>query len=156
MYESWDLGFNFKKSKTTKYFTITFLFVEKIWPIEKIVKKIISWFSKKEFNIHNWALHCYKEHPKTRIRLLKELVSKDISIMTIYVDKSRVYTHLHEEKDVLYNYITNILLDRIFTKKLIPIKDIKLIVSQRETNKFLKLFMRTSVTESSYRYNNRN
>jgi hypothetical protein len=38
----------------------------------------------------------------------------------------------------LYNYVTNILLDRVFTKKLIPVDEkIEIIASRRETSKFL-------------------
>lgn len=58
--------------------------------------------------------------------------------MIIYLNKKRVYTRLQEEKVVLYNYVANILLDRIYTKKIISIeKTIELIASKRETNKFL-------------------
>ena len=57
--------------------------------------------------------------------------------MTIYVDKKHVYTHLQDEKHVLYNYITNILLDRVVSKKLLPTADLHLIAAKRETNKFL-------------------
>ena len=58
--------------------------------------------------------------------------------MAIYLNKAKVYTKLQNEKDVLYNYVTNILLDRICTRKLINIdKKITLIASRKETNKFL-------------------
>jgi len=58
--------------------------------------------------------------------------------MTIYLNKSKVYTRLQDEKTVLYNYVANILLDRIFSKKLIPTDEkITFIASRRETNKFL-------------------
>lgn len=47
-------------------------------------------------------------------------------------------TRLQDEKTVLYNYVTNILLDRIFTRKLVPLDEpLHLIASRRETNKFL-------------------
>ena len=58
--------------------------------------------------------------------------------MTIYLNKLKVYTRLQDEKQILYNYVTNILLDRIITKKLVDkTKKIHLIASRRETNKFL-------------------
>lgn len=136
--ESGDLGFNFQKSKTTKFFVLTFLFVENKRPIEKIVNKIFCGFSKKEIRSHGGVLHCYKEHPKTRFRLLNLLNEKDISILSIYLNKKKVYSRLQDEKHVLYNYVVNILLDRICTKKLIPLdQPITLIASRRETNKFL-------------------
>jgi len=58
--------------------------------------------------------------------------------MTIYLNKAKVYTKLQEEKSVLYNYVANILLDRIYARKTIPIdKQVELIASRRETNRFL-------------------
>ena len=45
---------------------------------------------------------------------------------------------MQNEKHILYNYITNILIDRILTKNLIDKnKEIILIASKRETNRFL-------------------
>jgi len=59
-------------------------------------------------------------------------------VMAIYLNKQKVFTRLQDEKQVLYNYVTNILLDRIYVKKIIsPEKAIELIASRRETNKFL-------------------
>lgn len=136
--ESGDLGFDFKKKKTSKYFIVTCLFTESKAPIEKIVKKTHSELKlkhKRRFGV----LHAVKEKPITRQRLLKRLSEKDCFIMTIYLNKSKVYTRLQDEKQVLYNYVTNILLDRVYTKRIIPIrmKNIELIASRRETNKFL-------------------
>ena len=135
--ESGDLGFNFKKKKTSKFFVVTCLFTENKKPIEKIVKKTHSEL-KKKFKRRFGTLHAVKEKPVTRQRLLKRLNEKDCAIMTIYLNKKRVYTRLREEKAVLYNYVANILLDRIYSKKLISIEQkIEFIASKRETNKFL-------------------
>jgi hypothetical protein len=139
--ESGDLGFDFTKKKTTKFFVISFMFVKSNQKklLEKIVKKIYGGFTAKELQNRSSSLHCYKEKPKIRIKLLTMLASKNITIMAIYLNKSKVYSNLHDEKQILYNYVTNILLDRIFTKKLIPHEGekIKLIASRRETNKAL-------------------
>jgi hypothetical protein len=136
--ESGDLGFDFKKKKTSHFFVITFLFVKNKNLIEKIVKKIFRGFAKGELKCHPSTLHCYKEKPKTRTKLLSSLSTKDCSIITIYLNKRKVYTNLRDEKQVLYNYVTNILLDRVCTKKLIPTDEpVFLVASRRETNKFL-------------------
>jgi len=37
--ESGDLGFNFQKKKTSKFFIVTCLFTENKRPIEKVVRK---------------------------------------------------------------------------------------------------------------------
>lgn len=47
MDESGDLGFNFKKKKTSQYFVVTFIFTKDKGPLEKIVKKIFKGFTKK-------------------------------------------------------------------------------------------------------------
>lgn len=137
--ESGDLGFNPDK-KSSKYFVITFLFVENKNPIEKVIKKTAKSLSRKELKKFVGVLHACKEKPKTKVKILSELNKKDISIISIYLNKKKVYTKLKDEKHVLYNYITNILLDRIFTKRIIPKNaPIFLIASRRETNKFLNL-----------------
>lgn len=134
--ESGDLGFDPKK-KNSKYFVITIIFASDKKQLESIVKKIHKNLRKKVKKLSGGVLHAVKEKPVTRKRLLKSLAEKEISIMTIYLNKSKVYTHLQDEKHVLYNYVTNILLDRIMTKHLDKDKEIILIAAKRETNKFL-------------------
>ncbi|MGD0522942.1 MAG: DUF3800 domain-containing protein [Candidatus Microgenomates bacterium] len=135
--ESGDLGFNCKK-KNSKYFVITILSTNDKKPIEKVVKKIHSGLRKKIKRLSGGVLHSTKEKPVTRKRMLSLLTKCNCSIMTIYLNKSKVYTNLQEEKHVLYNYVVNILLDRIMKKKLVDINSmIYLVASKRETNKFL-------------------
>lgn len=106
--------------------------------IEKILKKVFHFFTKKEKKHHPGIFHCHKDKPLIRRKLLSLLGQKEISILAVYLDKRKVYTQMQNEKHVLYNYVANILLDRIYTKKLIPIENsIKLVASRRETNKFL-------------------
>lgn len=137
MDESGDLWFDFSKDKTSRYFVVSFLLVHDIRKWNKLVKNIISKKVKKHKKKNNWVLHFHKEQPVTRRRLLKDLSKLDVSVMALRLDKTKVYTHLHNEKHVLYNYVTNILLDRIVSKNLLPKDDLHLIVAKRETNKFL-------------------
>jgi len=135
--ESGDLGFDFSKKKTTRFFIITILFTQSKRPIEKCVRLVHRSLREKYRRIHS-VLHAVEEEPITRQRMLKKLADKDCALMTIYLNKKRVYTKLQNEKAILYNYVANILLDRIMTKKLISIKEpICLVASRRETNKFL-------------------
>ncbi len=46
--ESGNLGFDFKKKKTTKFFVITFLFVKNRNSLNKIVKKVFRDLTKQE------------------------------------------------------------------------------------------------------------
>lgn len=138
MDESGNLGFNFNKKGTSSYFLITFLFSKNKRSLEKCVKKVHSGLRKSYKKVG--VLHAYKEEPVTKKRLLSLLSKKDCRIMTILLNKKKVYTKLQDEKPVLYNYITNILLDRILSKGLLQINDldpIEIIASRKETNKFL-------------------
>jgi len=47
MDESGDLGFDFSKSRTTRYFVITFLFAPHKRPIEKVVRSVHRGLHKK-------------------------------------------------------------------------------------------------------------
>ena len=97
---------------------------------------------------HSGTFHCYKEQPIVRSRLLSLLKKKkDVSVMIIRLNKSNVWTDLRKEKSILYNYVVNILLNRIFSKKLISIQDkLVFIQSQRETNKLLNLVVEIKKT----------
>jgi Protein of unknown function (DUF3800) len=135
--ESGDLGFNFAKKNASKFFIITVLFTSDKKQIEKVVKKTHATL-KKQHKQRGGVLHAYKETYMTKKRLLTKLNEKDIMILCIYLNKSRVYTKLKNEKEILYNYVTNILLDRIFSRKLLPVHEkICLVASRKETNKFL-------------------
>ena len=147
--ESGDLGFDFNKPKTTKFFVITILFASSKRPIEKCVRLVHRGLRRKYKKIHS-VLHAVEEEPATRQRMLNKLSEKDCAIMAIYLNKRRVYTKLQNEKAVLYNYVANILLDRIITKRLIPkAEPVCLIASKRETNKFLNENFRNYLKEEA-------
>ena len=146
--ESGDLGFDFTKVKTSKYFVLTFVFVETESAMNKLVKKTFASFSKTQVRSHSGVLHAYKETPRTRQRLLSGIAEKEVSILSIYLNKAKVYTRLQDEKQVLYNYVTNILLDRIMTRKLVPLNQpVTLVASRRETNKFLNENFRSYLSD---------
>lgn len=136
--ESGDLGFNLNKSGTSENFIITFFVIKNKKPFDNIVKKTFTKMNKVERKSLQGVLHAYKLLPRRRKKILKSILEYDFQLMVIRLNKSKVYTHLHNEKQVVYNYITNILLNRILDKKLIDTdKKVHLIASRRETNKFL-------------------
>lgn len=138
MDESGDLGFDFTKPKTSRYFVVAFISTSHPRQLDKIIKKIFAGFSKIEVKNHHGTLHSYKEKPTTRLRLLNALARTDTTVLVLKLDKSRVYTRLHDEKHALYNYVVNILLDRMVSKKLVPHDmPIRFVASRRETSKFL-------------------
>jgi len=140
MDESGDLGFDLNKKRTTTNFIITFLFSHSDKIVNKIVTKTFRSIDQKKRLRHSGTLHCSHEHPKIRLRMLNLIkeYGDDLAIMVIRLNKKKVYAKLQNEKVLLYNYTTNILLDRIINRKLMPDgEDIRLVASRRETNKFM-------------------
>ena len=78
--ESGDLGFNFKKKKTSRYFIVTLLYTEHKEPLEKIVKKIFRGFSQTGMSHTMNVLHAYKESQITIERVLKQLNELDVDL----------------------------------------------------------------------------
>lgn len=138
--ESGDLGFDFSKKRTSRYFVVTFLFTAEKRRVERAVKKTFTGLSPHDSKGHAGVLHAVNELPRTRQKLLNLLAEQDITVLTLYLDKKRVYTKLKDEREVLYNFVANTLLDRIMSKELIPTDEpITLIASRRETSRFLNL-----------------
>jgi len=152
--ESGDLGFNPKKDNS-KFFIVTILFVPDKKSIEKLVKKTHSELRKKVKRLSGGVLHAVKEKPATRKMLLGRLGLLKCKVMVIYLNKAKVYSALQDEKHVLYNYVVNILLDRIMTKgHLDKTKPITLVAAKRETNRFLNSNFK-SYLESQIKTNHR-
>ena len=132
--ESGDLGFS---TGSSRWFIVTLLLTSTHRKVEKCVKKVHKGLRKKDKKVKE--LHAYKEKDATRKRVLK-LVSKveDVQILTIVLNKDKVYTRLQDQKAVLYNYVTNILLDRLHTSGVIDdVEDVEICIDQKETNKFM-------------------
>lgn len=140
MDESGDLGFDFTKKRTSKTFNITFLFSTNPKQIEKIVKKTFRAMPLEKRRKHSGVLHASHEHPNTKFKMLTLLneSNPEIKIMTIKLNKDKVYTSLQDEKNALYNYVVNVLLGRIIEKKLCPMNEkIHFIAAKKDTNQFL-------------------
>lgn len=134
--ESGCLGFDFSKSKTSRYFLVTMLLLPQHRTAEKCIKRSIGGLHKSGIPLN--TIHAYKEKPKTKKAILECLVKKECKIMTILLDKKAVFTDLKNEKVVLYNYVVNILLDRILKKKLLgEVSTVTVVASRKETSRFL-------------------
>ena len=133
--ECGDLGFKLQRG-SSKFFVITILFTKSKRPLEKVVRSVHRGLRKKFKKVG--VLHAYQETAITKTRVLQQVALKDCLILAIIVNKQKVYTKLQDEKAVLYNYVTNILLDRLFNQKPIPPdQPITMLASRRETKKLL-------------------
>lgn len=133
--ESGDLGFS---ERSSRWFILTIVFTNNHRKIEKCVKKIHRALKKKYKKVSE--LYAYHADEITRKRLLKFLSeTEDLKILSIILNKKKVYTDLQNQKSYLYNYTANILLDRLHNKHILKDGDkILICIDQRETNKFLK------------------
>ncbi len=139
MDESGDLGFDITKSRTSKFFVITFLVTKDEKTTNIIMKKSFNWMKHKKIKIKWWVFHAFSHLESTIQKVLSIATEYDISIMTLVLDKRKVYSHTNSEKHVLYNIIVNKLLDAVINKNLVSDKDeiIHFIASRRETSKTL-------------------
>ncbi len=139
MDESGDLGFDITKWRTSKFFVITFLITKDEKTPNIIMKKSFNWMKHKKIKIKWWVFHAFSHLESTIQKVLNIAIEYDISIMTLVLDKRKVYSYTNSEKHVLYNIIVNKLLDAVINKNLVSDKDeiIHFIASRRETSKTL-------------------
>ncbi len=136
MDESWGLGFD--KKGSSQYFVITFLFLKHQKTTNLIIKKLFHRLKGKKIKIKSWVFHAYKESPSHIKKALLLIREKECKVMSLIVNKEKVYTRFQNQKHLLYTWVVNVLIDSLITKNSIP-KDEKInfIASRRETNKAL-------------------
>jgi hypothetical protein len=132
--ESGDLGF---KEKSSKWFIFTIVLTNNHKKIEKVIKNIRKGL-KKKFKLKE--LHAYHADAVTKHRMLKKLAElEDLKVLCIILNKKKVYIDLQNQKNYLYNYTANILLDRLHNKNIIKIDEpINLYIDKKDTNKFIR------------------
>lgn len=134
--ESGDLGF---KQRSSKWFLFTIVLTNNHRRIEKVVRKVKEGIQKsKRRGVHE--LHAYNAIPRIKLRMLKLLAQeKDIKILCVILNKSKVHIDFENQKNYLYNYTANVLLEKLYSKKLINIDEqIDLYIDQKDTNKFIR------------------
>jgi len=129
------LGFG---ERSSRWFLFTILLTGKHRRIEKVVKSIHKSLSKKNRKVSE--LHAYHMNALTKRRLLSDLAEvDDMKILCIILNKKKVYIDLQNQKNYLYNYTANLLLDRLHSKEVLPAgESVKLFIDQKDTNKFIK------------------
>ena len=123
---------------SSRWFMLTMILTVNHRQIEKCVKKTHRDLTRKYKKVGE--LHAYHTDAITKKRLLHRLaVVNDLQILCIVLNKKKVYEDLQNQKNYLYNYTANILLNRLHHKSILSNQEkIRIIIDQRETNKFLK------------------
>ena len=113
--ESGDLGF---KKSSSKWFLFTIAIMSDARALERIVKKV--WRSLKKKHKRLGELHASREKDITRKRMLKQISEvDDIKVLCVILNKQKVYVDLQNQKNYLYNYTANIILDRLHNKEML-------------------------------------
>ena len=132
--ESGDLGF---KPQSSKWFIFTIVLTDDHRKIEKVIKNIRKSL-KRKYRLQE--LHAYHASSVTKHRMLKKLSElDDLKVFCVVLNKKKVYIDLQNQKNYLYNYTANILLDRLHNKNIIKIDEpISLYIDKKDTNKFIR------------------
>lgn len=135
MDESGDMGFG---KKSSKWFLFTLAISHDQKALEKVVKKVWKTIHKK--HKHIGELHAYHEKDVTITRMLQMLAEVEgLKIMTIILNKKKVHLDLQNQKNYLYNYTANIVLDRLINTKILDKNQrISLVVDRKDTKKNLR------------------
>ena len=135
MDESGDMGFG---KKSSKWFLFTLAIVNEEKELFRVVKKV--WKTVQKKNKHVGELHASHEKDITRRRMLQMLSElNNLKIVTIVLNKEKVHIDLQEQKNYLYNYTANVILDRLINKNFLEKTDhISLVVDRKDTKKNLR------------------
>jgi len=143
--ESGDLGFS---ENSSKWFLFTIAMTNDRRALERVVKKIWKPLKKKHKSLGE--LHAYHSDDVTRKRLLSRLNNiKDLKVLCVVLNKKKVYIDLRNQKNYLYNYTANVLLDRLHKSGVLPADDaIHLFIDRKDTKKKLTENLVNYLTES--------
>ncbi len=133
--ESGDLGFS---KASSSWFLFTIAIVSDPRSLERVVKKV--WKSLRTKHKHLGELHAYHADEGTRLRILRGLAGiTDLKIMTIILNKKKVYADLQNQKNYLYNFTANMLLDRLYAQHAqLVSQSVHLYVDKKDTKKSLQ------------------
>jgi hypothetical protein len=105
--ESGDLGLH-----GSKFFSVACVVVEDPKTLSRIIKKARERILKKTLKKLP-ELKANNSNQKVREYVLKKIKESNCKIYGLVVDKSKIFWHLYEVKDRLYNYFLGILLREI-------------------------------------------
>ncbi|TSC79117.1 MAG: hypothetical protein G01um101433_14 [Parcubacteria group bacterium Gr01-1014_33] len=133
--ESGDLGF---KKPSSRWFIFTIAIVSSSRSLERVVKKIWRPLKKKHKKLGE--LHAYHSDDTTRTRMLQKLNElDDLKVLCVVLNKKKVHIDLQNQKNYLYNYTANILLDRLHSSATIKSDEqINLFIDRKDTKKKLR------------------
>lgn len=118
--ESGDLGFDFDKHGTSKFFVITLLVIISEMDkrkIEKSVERTIRTKIKKGRKTKNGKKYLELKGTNTIFEIKKyfwnQIKTSSFEIYTLILNKKNLHDYLMEDKERLYNYISRLILEKV-------------------------------------------
>lgn len=112
--ESGNLG------NSGRYFVIACIDTLNYKSLQNMMKNKLR-IAKKQFNelakLHSNEIKAKDAYPCIKYHLLEAIAEKDISISYIVADLHHVKAHLLNEKNILYNYMMKLLIERLVSVK---------------------------------------
>ena len=115
--ESGDLGFDFTKSGTSRFFVINILVVEshedRVWLSKAVERTIKNKVRKgKKGKTSEIELKGAKTSASVKAYFFRQLGNVKFQIYSLVLNKARVYDALQENQAKLYNYIARLLIQK--------------------------------------------
>lgn len=115
--ESGDLGFDFTKGGTTRFFVVTLLIVDNYEDnrsLERAVERTLKNKIRKRRNIKNLSAELKGTRTKHSVKayFLKQLGRCKFRIISLILNKAQIVPELRESKKKLYNYAARLLLEK--------------------------------------------
>ena len=137
MDESGDLAFK-ETVWVSKFFNITFLYVQNKRIPDSIMKKIHQRKRWKWQKMNDSFFHSCHERKETIIKWLQIMHTKDLYIMNLSINKSKFHKNSDIDKHDLYNKAVDELINFVLNSNYLDNSSgICFIASRRETNKTL-------------------
>lgn len=111
--ESGDLGFDFFAKKPSKYFTITVMLVNGMENRKKIAKAVKKTLQNKFKKQKATELKGSKQSIEVKKYFYRHIEPVPFEIYALTLNKRRVYDHLSQKKNRVYNFIARKVLDVI-------------------------------------------
>ncbi len=130
--ESGDLGFK-KRSSRWFIFTIAITLDKRV--LERVIKKVWTPLRRKHKRLGE--LHAYRADDITRRRVLRGVSEiGDLKVLCIILNKQKVHVDLQNQKNYLYNYTANILLERLHNSGILKGGELlKIFIDRKDTKK---------------------
>lgn len=111
--ESGDLGFDFITKRPSKFFTISLLLVRGHEHNRRLLNATKKTIKRKLPHRHTLELKVAHTSPEVKQYFFNLVQPVFFEIYSLTLNKRRVYDYLQSRKDLLYNYLARVVLQKL-------------------------------------------